>query len=96
MDVKGAVTMDQPVRRWNGAWRSVTWASTRALWKKPTPEEEQRDAYTWREATCEHGSFVSVFWCEVRQLVGDVLPAEVHEELHELMGQSGPKTPEGR
>jgi hypothetical protein len=65
----------------------VSWASTRGLWKKPSVEEEEHDAELWREATREEGGFVTVLWCEVRQLCGDVLPTSVVEALRRRTGR---------
>lgn len=83
----------RPVR-WNGAWRSVTWASTRALWKPLTPEEQEQDARTWNEASNEQGSFAWVLWCEVRQLAGDVWSRCAGVEIRQP--SDPPKTSEGR
>lgn len=87
--------MQRQGEHWDGAWRSATWANTRALWKRPTPEEEAHDARTWSEAACEHGSFASVLWCEIRQLVADLISTENVRFAATEAGHP-PKSPEGR
>ena len=79
--------MRRHLKKGDGAWTSVTWASTRGLWRKPSAEEEANDAESWSAAACEEGSFVTVMWCEVRQLVGDVLPSSVLEALRRRTGR---------
>lgn len=60
--------------RWGGGWRSDSWASARGLWKRPSPEEEAEDDRSWCEAACESGGLPRVLWCELCQLISDLVP----------------------
>jgi hypothetical protein len=77
--VKETKSMARIQERWHGAWRSDTWASARAVWKKVSPDEQAKDVACWHDACEDEGDFMRVLWCELRQLLGDVLPPGMGE-----------------
>jgi hypothetical protein len=58
---------------WQQDWHTGAWASTRAIWLRPSPEEERLDCDVWRTACDDPGSALAVLMCEFRQLLADLL-----------------------
>jgi hypothetical protein len=83
--LKGVLEETKPMGRfqgrWHGAWCSESWASARAVWKKVSPDEAAKDVACWHDACEDQGDFMHVLWCELRQLLGDVLPPEMAERV---------------
>jgi hypothetical protein len=64
--------MSERGKKWQEDWHTGAWASTRAIWRRGTPEEDALDDATWKAACADPGSPIAVILAEIRQLLEDV------------------------